>query len=339
MGARDGWFGFVALIAACGGGSAETETETEVEVEVERETTGAETAVPEPPETLIAEAQPPPPPPEPVRLRVGAWNVKKLGHGTTKRFDLLAQIIEANFDLVAIVEVMQRQGGHAGYDQLMTQLGGGWAGQISDSPRPRTSSGNSEFVAILWRPSLARPCEGWTALRYATDDDGGPNGTGDDHFVREPAYGCFEALRNGDPVYDFVVGAYHATWVDGNTTAIREEVSHMAAVFTEMGAARQGERDLWMLGDYNLVPAQLAQAITFTDRTDGTGSTLNTQGNITSNLYDHFVVHDAGASAEVTANATVLDVRSVASSPAEFYRNVSDHLPIVTTVAAGADDD
>ena len=44
-------------------------------------------------------------------LRLGEWNVKKLGHGT-KDFALVAKIINENFDIVAIVEVMQKGGDH-----------------------------------------------------------------------------------------------------------------------------------------------------------------------------------------------------------------------------------
>lgn len=58
-------------------------------------------------------------------LRLGAWNIKKLGHNNDKDFATVAQIIEDHFDILAVVEVMQKQRAHPGYDELMATLGRG----------------------------------------------------------------------------------------------------------------------------------------------------------------------------------------------------------------------
>jgi hypothetical protein len=249
-------------------------------------------------------------------------------------------VIETHFDLVAVVEVMQKAGEHPGYDRLLDQLGAGWTGWVTGTPRPRTSSGNAEFYAFVWRGSLVRPCDGWTGLRYFEDHDGSPEGTGENRFEREPAYGCWVAGPDQSTVgFDFLAAAYHATWSSGNTGRIQAEVRNIAAVFEEMAAAVPGERDLFVLGDFNLVPGRLADALQFASRTDGTGSTLNTQGERTGNLYDHLVVHDVAALGELVGNAVVLDVRDVGGSPGEFYSTVSDHLPIVGVFRVGGPDD
>ena len=60
-------------------------------------------------------------------LRLGSWNIKKLGHGSAKDYPLVAKIIEDNFDIMGVVEVMQKGGGHPGYDSLISQLGAEWA--------------------------------------------------------------------------------------------------------------------------------------------------------------------------------------------------------------------
>lgn len=70
---------------------------------------------------------------EPRTVRLGAWNIKKLGHGSSKRYDLVAQVIEEHFDLVAILEVMQKGGTHPGYDELL--------GQAQETMTPRASCG------------------------------------------------------------------------------------------------------------------------------------------------------------------------------------------------------
>jgi hypothetical protein len=111
-------------------------------------------------------------------------------------------------------------------------------------------------------------------------------------------------------------------------------------VFQSMGQARPGEKDLIIAGDFNLVPSQLQAIFPNGDRTAGTGSTLNSSGGRTTNLYDHLLVYDTNATSEMIGNAEVLDVRSKASSNAIFYKTLSDHLPIVVRVkSSGPDDD
>lgn len=274
------------------------------------------------------------------RIRMGAWNIKKLGHGNSKDYQATARVIESNFDILAVIEVMQKGGGHPGYDDLMQTLGANWSGVITATPRPDTTAGYAEFYAIIYRPALIRPCGGMSGLQYHVDNDGSASGTGDDYFSREPAFGCFEVLRSdGSVSVDFMVAAYHAMWGSGDPDDIGVEVGHIDEVFTAMAAARPGEGDLFILGDFNLVPSDLDPLTSAADRTTGTGSTLNLDGDRTANLYDHLLVHDETASSELIGDAQVIDVRHVASSNDVFYGSVSDHLPILIEVQSGGTDD
>lgn len=273
-------------------------------------------------------------------LRVGSWNIKKLGHGTKKNFALVAQIIELHYDIVAVIEVMQKSGGHPGYDTLLAQLGSGWAGVVTADPRPDTSSGSAEFYAILFRPVRVRLCDGWTGLVYHSDNDGGAGSTGADRFSREPAFACFATtLADGSAGFDFLLAGYHAIFAEGDIDDITNEVRHLGEVFASMAATRQGERDLIISGDFNLVPGDLAMTISQAVRTIGTGSTLNGTGAVTANLYDHLVVFDLTATTEMIAPDEVLDVRHLASGNKVFFDTVSDHLPLVARFRIGADDD
>jgi len=206
-------------------------------------------------------------------LRLGSWNIKKLGHGSSKNYPLTAQIIEANFDILAVVEVMQKGGDHPGYDDLVTQLGSDWAGMVTSKPRPNTNAGHAEFYAVVYRTSRVTPCVGWSALIYHVDNDGGSTGTGEDRFSREPAFGCFVAGN-----FDFILAPYHAVWADGDIDDISAEVGNIDDVFASMLAAQAGEKDLLISGDFNLVPTDLASAINKEIPTVGTGSTLNGDG-------------------------------------------------------------
>jgi len=268
------------------------------------------------------------------RVRLCAWNVKKLGHGSRKDHPLVAAILEDHCDLAVVVEVMQRGGGHPGWDALLDALGDGWTGVVTDTPRPNTNAGHAEYYGVAWRPSGVDVCDGWEGLRHFPDHDGGPNGTGPDLFSREPAYGCFVAGR-----FDFLLGAYHATWSGGSTTEIAGEVENLGEVFRTMEASRPGERDLVIAGDFNLRPDDLADAVPYWDRTTGTGSTLNSSGERTENLYDHFLVEDKDRTVEMPEDGVVLDVVDRAESPRAFYRTVSDHLPIAVDLLAHLPDD
>jgi hypothetical protein len=274
-------------------------------------------------------------------IRLGSWNIKKLGHGNSKNYTLVAQVIESNFDLLVVVEVMQKGGGHPGYEALLSALGSDWTGLVTGSPRPNTSAGHAEYYAIFYRRALIRPCAGWGALIYYTDNDGGATGSGVDHFSREPAFGCFEAPVNDSSVgIDFMLAAYHARWADGHVNEISAEVGHLGEVFGAMGTARPGERDFIIVGDFNLVPENLRLVVTAAIRSQGSGSTLNSHGQRTTNLYDHMIVFDDGATSEMIGNAEVLDVRNVTTNNQEFFRTISDHLPIAVRLrTSGTDDD
>lgn len=280
-------------------------------------------------------------PTQPFTLRLGAWNIKKLGHGTHKDFAMVAEIIETNFDIVAIIEVMQKARGHPGYDELVAQLGSGWTGMVTEEPRPKTNSGSAEFYAIMYRPEKVRPCDGREGLVFHQDNDGSGAGAQPDLFVREPAFSCFEAVNaRGPTAFDFVLAAYHARWSDGATDEIATEVSHLDDVFTAMAASRPGEGDLIVAGDFNLVPADFEEATGRGIPISGTGSTLNNQGQRTENLYDHLVVFDLAATAEIVGVPEIIDVRSVASDLRTFFQTISDHLPIVARFRTeGPDDD
>lgn len=274
-------------------------------------------------------------------IRIGSWNIKKLGHGSSKDFLLVAKTIDSNFDILAVVEVMQKQEGHPGYDALLSALGSGWSGLVTDTPRPNTNAGYAEYYAVLYRSALVRTCEGWKKLVYHVDNDGSENGSGDDIFSREPAFGCFEVPIDHAAIgFDFLLAAYHVRWADGKVSEISAEVHHLGDVFAAMEAARPGERDIFIAGDFNLVPDDLQQVITVTDRTQGSGSTLNDQGERTNNLYDHFFVLDQEATSEMIGNPEVLDVRGSAANDKTYFNTVSDHLPIFVKMrCSGPDDD
>lgn len=262
-------------------------------------------------------------------VRLGVWNLKKLGHGDTKDYDTVRDIIEQHFDVLGIVEIMQKNGGRPGYDALMHVLGPAWVGQVTDTPRPNTASGSAEFYAVIYRRDQARLCDGWTGLRYYADSDGTAGNGELDRFVREPAYTCMAIVSaDGDVQSDFLFGVFHATWNDGDASIIREEASHIDAVLAAMAADQTGEQDVILAGDFNLNSNALQGEVSAADRTRGAGSTLNRSGERTANLYDHVLLSNEEASRELEGDAEVIDPDQRVANGAFFYSVVSDHLPL-----------
>jgi hypothetical protein len=273
--------------------------------------------------------------PEPLRL--GSWNVRKLGFEPNKDLEAIARIIEAHFDLVAVIELMWTQAGPP-LPQLLDALGPAWSGHVTSSARPNLPSPHAEYYAVLYRPERVAPCAELAALHFIDDADGSAESGNAGLFLREPAVGCYRTA----PAFgarDFLLGVYHARWGDGIADEIAGEVRHIDQAFAAFARRLPHERELFMVGDFNLTPAALAPLTRAYDRTQGRGSTLDAAGGISTHLYDHLLAFGTSAAAALPADAVVLDVRAEAIDSADYRARVSDHLPIVAELPAAPDDD
>lgn len=269
-----------------------------------------------------------------VGRRVCSWNIRRLGHAFDDRAkDMTAtkNIVNDFCDVVAVQEVMQTTGGGTpGFDQLLARLGEKWDGVRTEGPRPNTTSSNSEHYAFFWRKSAAQLCDGWSGTRYLPDDE--------DAFLREPAWACIKLAA-----YDreLILASYHAIY--GTVTERRREVALIDDdldndgkkddVFRTMQGSRPGNPAVLFLGDFNLTPREMADALpTYKDLTDGEGSTINAEDGITANQYDHLVVASDDPIVADLKPAKTLDVRHRAKNDT-FFRSISDHLPIRFVVA------
>ena len=276
---------------------------------------------------------------EVVSLRMGAWNVEKLGYDNGKNYSMVSAIIEKNFDIVVVLEVMQKGGTHPGYEQLRLNLGTHWDGVVTNEPRPNTSSGNSEFYTVLFRKHIVGVCDGWEGLIYHQDNDGTQGEDERDYFRREPAFACFQSQRDGiKRGFDFMLAAYHARW-KGGKQKIKEEVERLDEVFRAMSDMRPGEKDLIIAGDFNLTPSNMEEALGVRPAMSGLGSTLNASGARTRNIYDYILLHDADATTEMTEGPKIIDVRQFVASNKIYRDSVSDHLPVVAIFSSDGEDD
>ena len=298
-------------------------------------------------------------------LRIGAWNIENLGHGNVKDFNAVASVIERHFDVIAILEVMQKGGTHPGYDKLLDCMGPHWSGLITKTPRPNVrsgrNSGSAEFYAIMFRENHVAVCDGWERLGlvYHKDGDGSSEEVGDGIFDREPAFACFQSQRGGvKSGFDFMLAGYHARWGENYKDARRRAaVKMLPEVFEAMSAARPGERDLIIAGDFNLIPKDMKKALGKCPEMSQLGhvldcgesaeehgksergSTLNGSGERV-NIYDYILVHDADETSEMVRSPEIIDVRGIAENHRAFVDSVSDHLPVVALFRMdGVDDD
>lgn len=252
-------------------------------------------------------------------VRVGTWNVKRLG-ASTKRVDLVASVIDQNFDVVALDEVMTP----AGLQQLMTFLPG-WSATLSD--HAVGANGYYEYYAVLTRDGVASV----TSARVVDDAEG--------DWVREPMVACVKASNT-----DFCLVTTHVVF--GDRVGPRDlEIQALARLVADLRASTPNESDYIVLGDFNRsgsaksYAAFTSQGFRFSD--DGLTKTTTSAMNGWVNPYDH-VLLDAVVTQEWTGASERVDyVASVCGGDFGFCNSlVSDHAPLAFVLdTSGVDDD
>lgn len=249
-------------------------------------------------------------------LRIGSWNVKRLGQGD-KRLDLVARVIEGQFDVIALEEVMSP----AALAPLMALLPG-WSAQVSERAVGR--NGYYEYYAVLYRNDRAAV----TSSRVVDDVA--------DEWYREPMVTC---LRAG--AADFCLVVTHIVY--GSTVGPRD--AEIQALGRLVSGLRDGgaEKDYVVLGDYNRAGSapgfSTLQANGWAFNDDGdVRTTLGTTSY--TNPYDHAMI-DPGYTREWTGLSGRHDiVGSVCGGSFAFCaQSVSDHAPIGVMFAVSAADD
>ncbi len=262
--------------------------------------------------------------PEPKPLRLCSWNIERLG-SSGKDLGTIVALLDEYCDAAVLLEVLRENDAAPGWDQVLEELGDDWLGVRTEEPRPEKAN-YAEYVAVAWRKGALEPCSGDAELHYAPDPE--------DRFQREPAFGCFRTPSG----FDFLLGGYHAEW-DDNIEAIEEEVRFLDESVRQARQAWPAEDDVLLFGDFNLVPERLASLTDLTLFADGEGSTLNSSGARTKNLYDNLLVASLSDTPELVDPAEVLDVRDEAGGPSDYVRLVSDHLPLCVLLYANLPDD
>ena len=251
-------------------------------------------------------------------VRIGNWNIKRLGQ-SAKRMDLAAQVIDANFDVVALEEVMTP----AGLADLMKYLPG-WSAALSD--HAVGANGYMEYYAVLTRDGAASV----TSARIVDDAA--------NEWVREPMVTCLQAGNA-----DFCLVSSHVIF--GDLVGPRDqEILALNRLVTRLRNETPNESDYIVLGDFNRsgsaksFDAFEAQGFRFSD--DGLTKTTLGSSNW-GNPYDH-VILDRVLTNEWTGTSSRVDsVATVCGGNFSFCSSyVSDHAPLgIVLNTAGVDDD
>jgi endonuclease/exonuclease/phosphatase family metal-dependent hydrolase len=252
-------------------------------------------------------------------VRVGSWNIKRLGHGET-RLDLVAEVVK-QFDVIAVQEVMNVDG----VRKLLAELPG-WDAAISDAPVGR--NGYEEQYAILYRRDVV------SVTRSFTVEDAG------DLFAREPFVACFRANR-----FDFCIVTIHVTF--GEKVKPRDdEIERLGLVAEDLrdAAGKDVERDILVVGDFNR-PDGAAGFGWLNDAgwrcvidPPTTPTSIGKKGY--ASAYDHILI-DRAHTTEWSGRAARVDLVATACSddPAWCIENVSDHAPVGTSFVSSRPDD
>lgn len=169
----------------------------------------------------------------PDAIKVCSFNIRIFSDRSRSDAELknIAQILKY-YDLVAIQELRDEKVLRRTVD-ILAELGHTFEYEIS----PPVGRGVKEKYAFLYRPDKIRLKA--SGKLYPDDDD---------KFVREPFYAAFEA---GD--FDFILLTIHVLYGDYEAQR-RLETAQLAKVYRYVQADNPSEKDIILLGDFNLSP-------------------------------------------------------------------------------------
>lgn len=249
-------------------------------------------------------------------LVLASWNIQNIGWGENKHYEALGRI-GADFDFIAVQEVMNREGLYGLWAALEAETGERWGKQYSHAiGRGRYR----EKYAFLYRKSRVLYVDG--AVVFLDRED---------LFAREPFAARFEST---DGQHRFVAATVHILYGQRKADRLPE-----IEALTEMWRWLEesfGEEDMLLMGDFNLRPnhqafrplRQVARPLTTRGAT-----TLSTIDGRYANLYDHIWLSNE-SSFEILEHGIVRFPQMLGWTHEEARRHTSDHAPVFVRIAS-----
>lgn len=179
------------------------------------------------PSCLIAQDRP--------TVQIASFNIKRLGetaHDIHRDWEKLVEVV-TRYDIVALVEVMERSSIDSLIHLIETKEQKDWDYVISDS---LCKSGYCEHYSVIWRTENAEKVQNG-AEGYFPDPG--------NKLVREP---FFTTLRAGN--FDFTIACMHVYY--GNSVGDRKkEIKLLDEVYKYVQDFNGKEGDVILVGDFN----------------------------------------------------------------------------------------
>ena len=246
-------------------------------------------------------------------IRIATWNLKQFTERPGLDLQTIAKIIsEAHFDVLAIQEV--KKDGRA-VDRLLATLGPPWrSGGIS----PMT--GNNERFAIIYRGDRVQEIGSASFINLADESV----------FDRHPYTAKFRANR-----FDFQLIVVHLSYTD--TGRRRLETQTLANCVIQL-AARQSEKDIIIVGDFN---EQRARPNLSLMADAGWHTTINVATNLSSKeTYDNILIEPKHTTQWQGSSVVRFDELYFGNDDRAASAAVSDHRPVYADFKAdGSDND
>lgn len=236
-------------------------------------------------------------------IRIGTWNLKRLGNGS-KRYDLVARVINNSMDVVSLQEVMNPEG----LQQLLKYLPG-WEAVLSSKVG---RNGYFEYYAVLARRDLVA----FTSNSVVKDDL--------DVWAREPLLTCMKTLRTR-----FCMVTIHVIYGD-SIKARDEEIKNLSLLLERLSPTHKN--GLILVGDFN---RELSSKVFNLFPEKGfyvVGNEKTTLGESTySNSYDHIILN---LDKSRWSTAKKIDISEIVCLKNFNWcsTNVSDHAPVVISI-------
>ena len=251
---------------------------------------------------------------------IASFNILRLG-ATKKDIPQTAKILQG-FDIVGLVEVINRDGVEELVDELNKQSDEKWDYHIS--PFGVGSFKYKEYFAYVYKKDK---------VKFIKSEGFYKNGKSS--LLREP-YGATFQIGN----FDFTLILVHTIY--GNNEAQRKaENFKMVDVYNYFQDRDEKENDIFIAGDFNLYALdesfrplyRHADKITYAID-PAIKTTIGTKGR--ANSYDNFFFSQK-YSQEFTGSSGALDFSG--DNPKLMREIVSDHIPIFIVVETSKDDD
>lgn len=243
-----------------------------------------------------------------------SWNIQHLGHGDHKKYTGLAAIA-AKVDLLAIQEVMTKEGIVSLERAVERQTGESWSHMLS---HPVGSKKYKEMYAFLWRDSAVEPVQ-----QHQVYPDKG------DRFIREPFSAKFKSRHDNS---ELAIGTVHILYGQGVKDRT-PEIQALAAYWRWMQETYPNTA-LVLAGDFNMPPSHEAwRALRKHAKpliSEG-ATTLSEKNGQYANLYDNIWV-ERDTRLNIQQAGIISFPKMLKLSHKDSRKHLSDHAPVYMTL-------